>query len=107
MKIAVPAEADKSESRVAATPETVKKFVALGAQFAVQSGAGLASRITDDDYAAAGATIVKAPAQAVTDADIVLKVRRPTAAELSAYKPGALVIAAMDPYGADSEIKAM
>src|SRR5689334_4683374 len=99
MKIAVPAEADKSESRVAATPETVKKFLALGAEVAVQSGAGAGSRIGDDEYAAAGASVVKAPALAVKDADIVLKVRRPTPAEVKAYKPGALVVAAMDPYG--------
>jgi NAD(P) transhydrogenase subunit alpha len=107
MKIAVPAEADKSESRVAATPETVKKFIGLGAEFAVQSGAGLASRISDEDYAAAGATIVKPPALAVKDADIVLKVRRPMPAELKGYKSGALVIAAMDPYGNEGDVKAM
>jgi NAD(P) transhydrogenase subunit alpha len=105
MKIAVPAEAD--EPRVAATPETVKKFIALGATFAVQAGAGAGSLIPDADYVAAGATIAPDAAATVRDADIVLRVRRPAAAELAAYKPGALVIATMDPYGHEDAIKAM
>jgi NAD(P) transhydrogenase subunit alpha len=105
MKIAVPAEAD--EPRVAATPETVKKFIALGATFAVQAGAGAGSLIPDADYVAAGATIAPDAAAAVRDAEIVLRVRRPAAAELAAYKPGALVIATMDPYGHEDAIKAM
>jgi NAD(P) transhydrogenase subunit alpha len=107
MKIAVPAEADKTEARVAATPETVKKFVALGAEVTVQAGAGAASRFTDEEYAAVGATIAKNAAAAVKDADIVLKVRRPTGAEAKGYKSGALVIAAMDPYGNEPELKAL
>jgi NAD(P) transhydrogenase subunit alpha len=105
MKIAVPAEHD--EPRVAATPETVKKFAGLGATVAVQSGAGLASRITDADYQAAGATIAPDAATTVLDADIVLKVRRPTESEVRAYKPGALVFATMDPYGHEAEIRAI
>jgi NAD(P) transhydrogenase subunit alpha len=105
MKIAVPAETN--ETRVAATPETVKKFIALGATFAVQAGAGIASRITDADYQAAGATISADAAATVLDADIILKVRRPSEAELKAYKPGAIVVAIMDPYGHETEIKAM
>jgi NAD(P) transhydrogenase subunit alpha len=105
MKIAVPAEIN--ETRVAATPETVKKFIGLGASFAVQAGAGTASRITDADYQAAGATIAPDAAATVLDADIVLKVRRPSEAELRAYKPGAIVVATMDPYGHEAEIKAM
>ena len=98
MKIAVPAEA-LDETRVAATPETVKKFIGLGAEFVVQAGAGNGSRLPDADYAAAGATIAPDAATTVTDADIVLKVRRPTESELGAYKPGALVVATMDQYG--------
>ena len=70
MKIAVPAETN--EARVAATPETVKKFIGLGATFAVQAGAGTASRITDAEYQAAGATIAPDAAATVLDADIVL-----------------------------------
>ncbi len=107
MKIAVPAEADKVETRVAATPETVKKFIGLGAEVTVQAGAGAASRFTDDQYADAGAKVAKTPAQTVKDADIVLKVRRPAENELKSYKKGALVIAAMDPYGNEDAVKAM
>jgi NAD(P) transhydrogenase subunit alpha len=103
MKIAVPAETD--ETRVAATPETVKKFIALGAAVAVQAGAGTGSRLPDADYQAAGANIAPDTATTVLDADIVLKVRRPTEAEARAYKPGALVFATMDPYGHEAEIR--
>src|SRR5665213_3572195 len=105
MKIAVPAET--GETRVAATPETVRKFIGLGATFAVQSGAGTASLIPNADFQAAGATLAPDAATTVLDADIVLKVRRPTEAELKGYKPGALVIATMDPYGHEDAVKAM
>jgi NAD(P) transhydrogenase subunit alpha len=104
MKIAVPKEIDGSEPRVAAVPDTVKKFKALGAEVAVEPGAGLRSGVPDADYEAAGATV---SADAVSDADIVIKVRRPEPAELARYKRGALVIAIMDPYGNDAALKAM
>jgi NAD(P) transhydrogenase subunit alpha len=104
MKIAIAAEADAAEPRVAGTSETVKKFIGLGAAVAVQPGAGRKSGILDADYAAAGATVTDG---ATKDADIVLKVRRPTAEEIKSYKKGALVVAIMDPYGNDSALKAM
>ncbi len=104
MKIAIAAETDPGEPRVAATPETVKKFVALGAEVAVEPGAGIKSGILDDDYKAAGATV--APG-AVSGADVVLKVRRPGEAELKSYKQGAAVVAIMDPYGNEAALKAM
>jgi NAD(P) transhydrogenase subunit alpha len=104
MKIAIGAEADPSEPRVAATPETVKKMIGLGAEVAVQPGAGVKSGILDADYTAAGATV---SADAVSGADIVLQVRRPAAAELAKVQKGALVIAIMDPYGQDAALKAM
>ena len=104
MKIAVGAEADPSEPRVAATPDTVKKMIGLGAEVAVQPGAGVKSGILDADYTAAGATV---SADAVSGADIVLQVRRPAAAELAKVQKGALVIAIMDPYGQDAALKAM
>lgn len=107
MKIAVPAEVDLGEPRVAATPDTVKRLSAIGATFTVQSGAGLNSGIVDADYEAMGATIVPTGAEAVAGADVVLKVRRPTEAELSSYKPGALVLGILDPYGNDAALKAM
>jgi NAD(P) transhydrogenase subunit alpha len=104
MRIAVARETDAAEDRVAATPETVKKMQALGAEVTVSPGAGIKSGIPDGEFAAAGATV---SADAAKDADIVLKVRRPDAAELAAYKKGALVIAIMDPYGQDAALKAM
>jgi NAD(P) transhydrogenase subunit alpha len=104
MKIAVAAEVDPGESRVAATPETVKKLIALGAEVAVESGAGVKSGILDADFVAAGATV----SPVVTEgADVVLKVRRPGTVELTRYKRGALVIAIMDPHGHDTALKAM
>jgi NAD(P) transhydrogenase subunit alpha len=104
MRIAVAREVDPAEDRVAATPETVKKLMGLGADVAVEAGAGVKSGIPDADFAAAGAAIVKT---ATSDADVVLKVRRPDPIELSGYRKGALVIAIMDPYGHEAALKAM
>jgi H+-translocating NAD(P) transhydrogenase subunit alpha len=104
MRICVARERDPAEARVAATAETVKKMKALGAEVAVEPGAGIASGVLDADYAAAGAAVV---AGAVIGADIVLKVRRPGEAELAAYKPGALVIGMMDPFGNEAALAAM
>jgi NAD(P) transhydrogenase subunit alpha len=104
MKIAIPVEIDPAEPRVATTPDTVKKMKALGADIAIEPGAGVKSGVLDADYTAAGASIA---ADAVKDADVVLKVRRPTAEELTRYKKGALVFAIMDPYGNDAALKAM
>jgi proton-translocating NAD(P)+ transhydrogenase subunit alpha len=100
MRIAVAREIDP-EPRVAATPDTVKKLAALGAEVVVEQGAGLKSGVLDTDYSAAGATVSP---NAVGDADVVLKVRRPANGEISAYKRGALVIAIMDPYGNEAAL---
>jgi NAD(P) transhydrogenase subunit alpha len=107
MRIAVPAEAQGTETRVAATPETVKKFIALGASVVVEKGAGLASGISDADFEAAGAGIGKNAKETAKDADIILRVRRPSEADLKAFKSGALVIATMDPYGQEAALAAM
>jgi len=104
MRIAVARETDPVEDRVAATPDTVKKMKGLGAEVAVEPGAGTKSGIPDTEFIAAGATVVDS---AVEGADVVLKVRRPTSSELARYKRGALVIAVMDPYGEDAALKAM
>ncbi|MGQ0457802.1 MAG: Re/Si-specific NAD(P)(+) transhydrogenase subunit alpha [Hyphomicrobium sp.] len=95
--IAVTGEAS-DEPRVAVSPDTVKKLMALGAEVRVESGAGLRSRFSDDAYAAAGAKIVP-PDAALAGADILIKVRRPAADEVAALKPGAIVAAMLDPYG--------
>jgi NAD(P) transhydrogenase subunit alpha len=104
MRIAVAREADPAEGRVAATPETVRKINGLGADVAIEPGAGVRSGMLDGDYVAAGATVSD---QALADADIVLKVRRPGALELPRYKKGTIVIAIMDPYGNETAIKAL
>jgi NAD(P) transhydrogenase subunit alpha len=104
MRIAVARETDPVEDRVAATPDTVKKMKGLGAEVAVEPGAGTKSGIPDTEFVAAGASVVDS---AVDGADVVLKVRRPTSSELARYKRGALVIAVMDPYGQDAALKAM
>ncbi len=105
MLIGVVAETDPQESRVAASAETVKTFAGLGAEMAVERGAGLGAGIPDADFAAAGAKLVSA-AEAL-GADIVLKVRRPNDGELGQMKRGALVVATMDPYGHLDAIEAM
>jgi NAD(P) transhydrogenase subunit alpha len=104
MKIAVAREIDPAEPRVAASPDTVKKFKALGFEVAVEPGAGVKAGLPDSEFTAAGAVVA---ADAVTDADIVIKVKRPEASELAGYKRGALVFAIMDPYGNDAALKAM
>ncbi len=111
MKISIPRERRAHERRVAATPETVKKFVALGIDVAVEAGAGEASRITDAAYEAAGANIVGDLAQLLADADIVLKVQRPLLAgedgpdELALMKRGALLVAILSPYADSNAIQ--
>ena len=105
MRIAVAREAGAGEARVAATPDTVKRMKALGADVVVQAGAGTASGILDADYEAAGATIAPTIQEAVRDADVVLKVRRPSEAEVRNYKRGALVVAMMDPFGNEAALK--
>src|SRR5215211_3513043 len=107
MRIAVLSETDPMETRVAATPETVKKYKALGADVAVQAGAGAKAGVPDAEYEAAGATLAQGAPDAARDADIVLKVRRPGPGELGALKRGALVIAIMDPYGNEPALQAL
>src|SRR5215475_7887101 len=105
MRIAVAREAGAGEARVAATPDTVKRMKALGADVVVQAGAGTASGMLDADYEAAGAAIAPTIQDAVRDADVVLKVRRPSEAEVRNYKRGALVLAMMDPFGNEAALK--
>jgi len=96
MKIAVLKEATAGETRVAAIPETVKKFVALGAEFAVEKGAGNAASISDAEYEAAGAKLVSR-ADALNGAEIILCVNGPEAASLKGAEKGALLVGALDP----------
>jgi H+-translocating NAD(P) transhydrogenase subunit alpha len=104
MRIAVVREVDPIESRVAATSETIRKMQGFGADVWVEPGAGVKSGLSDREFTAAGATV---SSDALKDADVVLKVRRPAASELAGYRKGTLVIAMMDPYGQEAAIKDM
>lgn len=98
MLLVVPAEIRDNEARVAATPETIKKFVAQGFTVQVQAGAGNGSLIADADYEAAGATIVKDAKSLLKSADIVLKVRAPEKAEIKLMSSNATVISLFSPF---------
>jgi NAD(P) transhydrogenase subunit alpha len=103
MKIAIPKERRPGESRVAATPDTVKKLIALGAEVMVEQGAGAGSSIPDQLYRDAGAAVVPDANALLSGADVVLKVQRPMSAaegsdELAAVKPGALLIGMLTPF---------
>jgi NAD(P) transhydrogenase subunit alpha len=100
MNIGIPAETRPGETRVAATPETVKKLVAVKHQIMVQSGAGIAASITDEAYLAAGASI--GTAADVFSSDVVLKVRAPDASERTAMRSGSVVIGMLNPFDADN-----
>jgi NAD(P) transhydrogenase subunit alpha len=97
MKIGVLAEQSPGEGRVAISPESVKAYRKRGAEVAVQAGAGRASFITDEAYGETGALVLSAQ-ETARDADVILSVRRPSAASLAGAKKGALVIGLMDPY---------
>ena len=100
MKIGIPAETRQGETRVAATPETVKKLIAAQHQVVVESGAGVAASITDDAYTAVGATLGKA-ADALA-CELVLKVRAPNDAERAQMKSGAVLVGMLNPFDADN-----
>ena len=105
IRIAILKERENGETRVAATPETVKKFGALGAALTVESGAGEAASIADADYAAMGATIAPA-GEAAQGADIVLGVRAPDPASLAGANPGAWIVAGLEPFAKRAAIDA-
>lgn len=103
--IFIPKESDPNETRVAASAETVKKFIALGFDVVVEKGAGEKSRIIDAEFVTAGARIGStADAKA---ADVILKVRRPNDAELKGYRSGAALFAMLDPYGQEAAVAAL
>lgn len=105
--IAVTRERREGETRCAVTPETVRKLIALGATVTVESGTGAGSSIPDADYEAAGATVAKDTKAVLSGADLVLKVRGPTAQETSALKPGAIVAAMLDAYREKETVEAL
>ena len=99
-RLLIPIESAAAETRVAASPETLKKFIALGCSVAVERGAGVSSGFLDETYASAGADLV-APgeAQAWGQADVLLCVQSPSPASLSRLRRGALVVGMLSPYG--------
>ena len=99
MHIGIPKETRDGETRVAATPETVKKYVGGKHTVVVESGAGAAARYLDDAYVAAGATL--GSAQNALGAELVMKVRAPAPEELPHMKPGAVVVGMLDPFDAE------
>jgi NAD(P) transhydrogenase subunit alpha len=112
MRIAVVKETKAFENRVAATPETVKKYINLGGAVTVQQGAGLAAGIEDNAYTEAGATIASTRLETIKDADIVLAVQLGTGdqtdsgeADIAGLKPGAWLIGLMAPYARAQALK--
>ncbi|OYD60515.1 UNVERIFIED_ORG: NAD(P) transhydrogenase subunit alpha [Burkholderia sp. CF145] len=103
MLIGIPTETRPYETRVAATPETVRKYVSQGHRVRVQSGAGTAASYLDDAYAAAGAELVDAPT--AFGAEIVLKVQSPTDSELPLLKRGAVLVGMLEPFNAGNASK--
>lgn len=107
MHITVLKERQPGETRVAATPDTVKKMIAAGHQVTVESGAGLAAAVTDEAFTAAGAAIAPDAASALGQADLILKVRRPLPEERGGLRSGAGLVALLEPYGATEEVTAL
>ena len=105
MKIAVLKEQAEGERRVSATPETVKKFIGLGAALAVEQGAGESASIADADYAAAGA-VIGSRAETLKDADIILGVQGPPVESLNGVKSGAMLVAGLNPFGERGRVDA-
>lgn len=105
--IAVTRERREGETRCAVTPETVKKLIALGATVSVEAGTGLGSSIPDNDYAEAGASVKPDLSAVLAGADVLLKVRGPTASEISALKPGAVVVSLLDAWRDKATVEAL
>jgi NAD(P) transhydrogenase subunit alpha len=103
MHIGIPAETREYERRVAATPETVKKYVSMGHKVSVQSGAGTSASYPDEAYASAGAQLVNA--QTAFGADLVLKVQTPTDSEIPLLKRGAVVVGMLEPFDVENSSK--
>ena len=99
MHIGVPAETMAGETRVAVTPETVKKLVAQGHSVSVQSGAGVPASVTDEAFVAAGAQITDAAGALACE--VILKVRSPQADELKHVKSGATLVGMLNPFDAE------
>ncbi|MGB0890357.1 MAG: NAD(P)(+) transhydrogenase (Re/Si-specific) subunit alpha, partial [Solirubrobacterales bacterium] len=107
MRIAVPKESVSGETRVAATPETVKKLASSGNEVVVQSGAGTAAGHPDSQFTDAGATIANDFAATVSGADAVVKVQKPSSDELAQLPEGSIFIGYLDPLTDDDTARAL
>jgi NAD(P) transhydrogenase subunit alpha len=96
--IAVTKERRAGETRVAVTPDSIKKLIGMGFSVVVETGAGTEAACPDADYAAAGATVAKTLATTLKGADVLFKVREPSAEEIKALKPGAVVCGQFNPH---------
>ncbi len=106
MRIAIPRERRPQERRVAASPDTVKRLVGMGHELIVESGAGSGAAFPDQAYSAAGARIAADERDALSSADIILKVQRPEAAEIGIMKRGAVLVGMLAPLQNPAEVKA-
>ena len=106
MKLAVPKESHPQETRVAISPETARKFRALNLDVVVERGAGSRAGFADTEYEAAGARLAGDGAGLLFGVDLVLKVRAPSAAELSAMEPGTALVGMLSPYGSRESVDA-
>jgi len=104
MKLAVLRERDPGESRVAATPDTIKRYRGMGFDVSVEAGAGIGSGIPDGEFEAAGARVEGTTEAVVSGAEAILAVRRPTPSALAGCRPGAVVVALMDPFGNEAAL---
>lgn len=107
LTIAIPAETNALETRVATVPAIVKKLAEAGHKVQIQSDAGKAASYTDSAYKDAGASITKTAAETLKNADLILKVQAPPPEEAKKYPKNALLLALMDPHGNESGIKAL
>ena len=107
MRIGIAQELDQTEPRIGATPDTIKRMREFGAEVVVQRGAGARSGILDAEFEAVGAALVDTETETVRDADIVLRVQRPTQGDLKTYKRGAIIIGILDPFDDLNAVHAM
>ncbi len=106
MIIGIPRERQETEARVAASPDTVRRYRQQGHEVLVERGAGVGSTVADEDYEAAGAELVGEPGELYARAEIVLKVQRPTAEEMALLRPGQALIGMLDPYFHRDQVRA-
>ena len=106
MKLAVPKESHPQETRVAISPDTAKKFRALNLDVVIERGAGTSAGFADAEYEAAGARLAGDGATLLSGANLVLKVRAPTDAELAAMAPGTALVGMLSPYGTREAVNA-